>query len=579
MMARVLEAAPAEREPARFSPVTGHPAAVDSFPGAIIGDVAAVALLALLVRLVQIDRPPQFDELYHLLAGRSWATDGTFALAGGEYARAPLFTVLVGLAFKVLGVSLVAARMPSAVAGVLWVAAVHLWTARRAGRLAGACAGLLLCFDPGAIYMSQFARFYALQGLLVWVGATLLYALVSEPMAPRRRLAYGLCMVVAWGVSFRLQITTLIGLAGVVLWAAGVVTLALRQRWGTGRTAAGLALLVLAAGTALLVSPAGMRLLAMYGSGPVWAQPNAHNWRYYEQWLVGRYPILWALFPAALGIAFAARRRPVAFAACIFVGSIAVFSFAAMKTERYVYFAIPGFFVIWGIALATLVPWLGRLGERIVAGGALASAPRAAQSALIGLGVALVLGAGLFYNPGYALTRDMLRRGSVAKPYLESDWGRAAPVLRRLADSADVVVSTALPKSLYYIDRGDVTLSVTELTELDTPTQPPPDFSVDPRTGRPAIASVDALRTLLACEPSGLVVVELPHWRRGDVVTEAAADFIAAHTQAIELPPEWRLMAFRWTRPLAVGGVDCAVTHGLARQPAQPHRRGPAREH
>jgi hypothetical protein len=62
-------------------------------------EAAAVALIALTVRLIQLDHAPWVDELFHMLAARSLLTDGTLHINGTvEYTRAWVFTwLLAGL--------------------------------------------------------------------------------------------------------------------------------------------------------------------------------------------------------------------------------------------------------------------------------------------------------------------------------------------------------------------------------------------------------------------------------------------------------------------------------------------------
>ena len=62
--------------------------------------------------------------------------------------------------------------MPSVIAGSLLVVAVFLWTRSVAGSLAAWIAALFVALAPISIQVSQFARFYALQGLVFWLAAT-----------------------------------------------------------------------------------------------------------------------------------------------------------------------------------------------------------------------------------------------------------------------------------------------------------------------------------------------------------------------------------------------------------------------
>src|SRR4051812_14772191 len=331
-------------------------------------DVALVTTLALAVRLLQLDRPAQFDELYHVIAARSWATDGTLALGGGSYTRAAGFTVLIGILFKVFGTSLVVARLPSILAGAAWVAAVHRWTGRKLGRWPGAVTGVIFALDPGAIYLAEFARFYALQGLLVWLGAISVYALIEERVTGGAAVRAAAGALVWWGLALYLQITTLVGFAGIGIWAAWRVGSRLVARARVDRRARAVFIGLTSALLLLLVAAIWLgivdRLWALYRQTPIWGEPTKDDWHYYERWFLFRYPVFWLLLPLAAGTALLVRRRVAVFAVTVFVVSIVNFSGAAMKTERYIYFVIPFFFAIWGVAL---VSWLPRARRTLAA--------------------------------------------------------------------------------------------------------------------------------------------------------------------------------------------------------------------
>src|SRR5437773_2822486 len=68
-------------------------------------------------------RSLSIDELYHVYAADSLNRDGTFSLPSGRsYERAAPYTYAVSLSFKYLGVSEFAARIPSVLFGLLYLA-------------------------------------------------------------------------------------------------------------------------------------------------------------------------------------------------------------------------------------------------------------------------------------------------------------------------------------------------------------------------------------------------------------------------------------------------------------------------
>ena len=98
-----------------------------------------VGLAALAVFTIGLDRPPEFDELYHVLAARGWLATGELRIADGLYERTALYSMLIGLLFERLGESLVVARLPSVAASAVLAAALFAaagpttWGAVRVG--------------------------------------------------------------------------------------------------------------------------------------------------------------------------------------------------------------------------------------------------------------------------------------------------------------------------------------------------------------------------------------------------------------------------------------------------------------
>ena len=187
-------------------------------------EAIALCALAVAVRLPHLDHPPIYDELYHVLTGRSWSTEGTLRIAGGEYRRSWMFSVLTGWMFSVFGESLTVARVVPIMAGAGLVAALFVWTRAVAGRRAAWISGLFLCLSPQAIALSQFIRFYTLHALAFFAGAISIYFLVARLGRPGiGTAAWAASAVLSLSFAVHLQITTAIGLAGLFGWAALVL--------------------------------------------------------------------------------------------------------------------------------------------------------------------------------------------------------------------------------------------------------------------------------------------------------------------------------------------------------------------
>jgi hypothetical protein len=527
--------------------------------------IILLLLLAVSVRVIDLDRLPVTDELYTTLAARGWLHEGEPRIAEGIYTRAQLYTLLLAGWLGAFGEDVVSARTLSLVAGSLLVVAVFAWTRLVAGNLAGWIAGLFVALAPLSVQISQFARFYALHALVFWLVAIAAYALVAGRLPLRAKVWVALGSVLGLLLATHLQILTLFGLAGLGLWLLLAVAIPwLRGLSPQGRgvvllTAAGLALI---AGAALLLSGVAEELLRRYRWSPLWNRAHLNEFWYYHVFFVERYPTLWSLTPLAILLAVIHRPRPAIFCTCIFVVAFVLLSFGGMKDYRYLFFALPFLFILWAIALAKafdyMYPWLLSAIDRVLRRLAPYLPNRPVRAGLIAAGVvfliacnggvvkALMLFAGVHLvsgEEGLGMT-DSLRR---------TDWEVAKPFLEREVDQASIVLTSRDMHFLYYLGDYDFIVSSNRLSETGGE-----EFSIDPRTGLPVVSTAESINTILECYPDGLIVVEAGQWRFRPAVSDEVADAIEAASQPLAgVPPEAQIKAFEWQRPIDTRPEHC----------------------
>ena len=295
-----------------------------------------------------------------------------------------------------------------------------------------------------------------------------------------------------------------------------------------------------------------------YGKVPPWAENPSASPLWYAEWLWNRYTVLWVLFPVALALALRRHATLALFSLTLFATGFIGVSLAGAKQERYLYFVLPYFFVIWGIGLTAIVSRVElELGRRLAATDRESPPDGRRLAPMTAVVTAVILGVLFLSSDASRRTWRMVFPGDNQRPYRLSDWTKALPQLRPLADSADVVIASYILKPLYYLDRGDVSLSYSELSELRWANGRPVEFSIDWRTGKPAISSPESLGRIMGCFRSGLILVEKFHWKRAILVPAPTADFIAAHTEEVPLPRDSWLRAFRWRRAQTPSGQDC----------------------
>ena len=544
-----------------------------------------LGVAALGVRVVHLGHTPHYDEFYHILAARAWIDHGTLCIhhCRAPYTRALLFTALVAGMFKIAGVSIIAARIPSVVAGALWVVVVAWWTGRVAGRTAGWTAGALLLVDPGAIYLSQLARFYALHALAFWLGAVWVF-FALEPRRPRRsRAGYLAAAAAAFAVALHLQITTMIGLAALGVWAVmdlagrGLERVRTRRswQWGAAVVAAGMA------GGLLWFTLSGhlAHLWYQYQWTNLWTNENSSDPRFFFLFFRRQYDWLWELLPIAAAVSLYRAPRAALFLITVFATGFVLHSFAGFKAFRVIYYLVPFMLALWGIALANAVPALLRLAgdaaERVAGHQARAVRRAGALTLLLVFAGFVLIGNDMLATTRLMLTRSDRDYPPNNPPYRGyADWASAAPQIRPRLSSARVVVVTAVNKALWYLGRADVAISQNQM--YDGHGGFSADFAPDYQSGVPLIRRPRSMERLLACYPSGLVVSERGHWRRASAVPDTVADIVERYAQPIKVAGDPDLLVFRWTHPAAIAGVDCDPLPldpaALPRGPARPGR-------
>lgn len=538
-----------------------------------LGGLVLLGATALALRLWGLGYAPHYDELFHILAARSWLADGTFCIADclQPYERGSFFTLLVAGSFSLFGVSLEAARLPSVVAGVLLVLAVFFWVRAEVSERAAWIAAALCALAPELIGWSQVSRFYALQALLVWCGVALFYVGVTrEGMRTILRAGALAGAVVCLALSRQLQITTLIPVLALGIWFFGL--LFARRRRVSPRvryTVYAVAAAVLLAGLTWQFGTVDHYWEMYRQETNLIRRPEADNPFFYHAWFAWMYSFLYALFPIAILVGFASARRATVLLTTIFAVSFVAHSFGGFKADRTILYAFPYFLSIWGIAFAEIVPRLSDFVreslERATSSAGTASRRR---TRLIRPAASVLVGAALLFAAlNTEAVQTTIRLLTVpqsewsGEPWYRghTDWEAVESTLDPLVASSDVVVSSAILKTLYVFGRTGVSLSRTQLYDPGLDDEVEEEFWRDWRHGRPVISMPSSIERLVACYDSGLILVENGHWRRSAVVPPATADAIERLTDVVPLPRGSRARAFRWesAEEATEDGADC----------------------
>ena len=520
--------------------------------------VGAAALYA-----INLNKAPDFDELYHILAARGYLETGNFVIAEGIYRRGRVFTWIIAQLFALFGEARWVARLPSLIPVALMIPLLFVWLRREVGNVAALIASVLFAVSPFTVDIAQFARFYGIHGFAFLIGCLAVYQAVAVDQTRKDRIRHGLIAAAALAIATYFQVTTLIGVVGLALWA--VLYLAwpwfmhrdVPARYKFGVIAAGIALVVLVLVVAQLTGKLEVAL-RMYRATPLWSADNAGNVVYYHTWFLLFYPTLWTLFPILLIVAVVAAPRPAFFAAVLFCLGIGLHSFAGNKSMRYVFYVLPFVYAVWGIALAAMLHRLVSFTQAHVGIALARIAPgrnvAVATTGLMVLAALWLIGA----NAAFVRTVTLLADITVPPAQPAPSWSVVEPVLRPDLERADVVLTSNELDSLYFLGRYDILISRSRYGEVRTQGRGTEEFTPDIRTGRPVVATPQAVEKIIECFPTGLLVTPSFRWRNDPMIDDAVADLVVNRMERIDLPSGTRVMAFRWSHP-PVERSDCPV--------------------
>ena len=511
---------------------------------------AVVFLCAAALRVTGLGWPGTFDEFYHLLAAQGYLDTGTFRIGDGTYDRAPLYTLMVAGLLWLGDGSPAVVRALSMVAGAGLAAALFVWVRGVAGPLAAWIAAAFAILWPEGIFLSQYVRFYTLQGLLFFAGAVAVYHATDPGRAGASRAWLSAGAVAAFGLAVHFTPLTAVGLVPLAAWAGIALILpALFALRGGAWIVAALVLGGLAAAAALWVLGPLREAWEMFRFTPDWAARRQDNLTYYHAMFRDAYPSLWPLTPVAALVAIAHRPRAGLFVTVMALGILGLQSAGGMKAERYVYYGMAFLFALWAIAGAAVAApaarWLIGIAHR-AAGTVLPGRWASAVAwGAVGLAAILVLAS----NRVLDHVVEIVRRGPPAE--LGMDWPAAAGPLAPALERADVLVTSKELQAFYHLGRADVILSASRLSEL--PERDP--FSLDPRTGRPVVGDAASVARLMACTADGVILMPAAHVATMEsFLTEVPA---GTRLEPVALPEATALTAVEWTTARA--GGDCAV--------------------
>jgi uncharacterized membrane protein len=322
--------------------------------------LSAIVLVGAYLRLTALRRQSLwFDEIDVVVRAQRPLDQvlRTFVAAGEN---GPLYNILLALWVRVAGISEIAVRLPSAVAGVLAIPLIYLLGRRLAGANVGLLAAGLLSISPYHIWYSQEAKMYTMVVLLGLVSSMTLV----EALERNDRLWWA-----AYAISTSLMFYTHVATV-LVFGAQTLYVLATYRHW-RGRERGWL---VAAAVLTVPYIPVALWALKVIGGGVATWQPDVGFWEAVHilgvKFAVNRSDadierrgaILYALL-AVTGVAvLVCRRRPARWwllLTVLVLGPVIGLWLVSLRqsvfSDRYAIVALPAYLILVAAAATRLI--------------------------------------------------------------------------------------------------------------------------------------------------------------------------------------------------------------------------------
>lgn len=505
------------------------------------------------------------DALDHVYAAQSLERGEPPVLPSGNlYERGIDVTRLIGVADDVIDDPEAAARLPSALFGILGLVLFAAIAWAFGGPWTAVWATLLLAIYPEAITQSRQTRFYTYQmlfGLLaLFTGWRALRGTAGDTLPDRgelrRRWWWGAATVVLFMLGARVQVTTLSVAAGWAAFVALAAGLDLRRHgrraWKRSApvhfTIAGLGGVL----GYLLLDPEFLGYVQRaFTYTPSWVRGEAGALHYYYG-LYEHFPLLAALTPLVF-LALALRHLRLAgylllwFAVPLVLHSL-VF---AWKGERFILLAMPALFLATAIVAARGCTMLYRAVKRNAREWKLRSPwNEITAGALVGITAAFAVAT----NPAHDAVLGATDASAVPS------WSTAHEIVRQIPGHESIPLGSSLPlNALYYWGRVDFVVGMDFLespearstSEVRHETELGGEGVTDFYAGAPTLTKPSSILDRYPEADTLVIGIDQNRWIYGNIRPELKR---ALGEQAVELCRGrcGKLLLFLWTDPRSI---------------------------
>ena len=480
--------------------------------------LTSLFFVAIASRTSNLNLPPIYDELYHILSARGISEFGFPKILSGSYQRSIEYTYFVHYIFELSGGhELYYGRLiSSSIPGSLSVVVLGGWVLKRFGIIEFFIASFFMVFWKLGVDVSQFLRFYSIHGLFFLIAAISFYELIETNRSLWYRMLLLIISMSFFALSAKLQIITLIGASGAALWGYVIIFCKLPKN--------SLLKITIIITTTILIFLLYIAFLdkiyylynIFTSAPPTWTADKF----FYHRELRESYPALWPLFPALAAIALYKNKRAISFCISIFVLSLLIQSAGERKDLRFIYQVMPFLFIIWSASLAFIIK---------ISIYALYNSQKSIFSNSIKYENIIKIAIMIFCTSFFIITNPSIKRsiwtitGKDKGELLyqrRRDWSKARKVINRYFKD-HILITTHPMTAVYYIGDFDGVYNRNKKWELMQSQEYLRTGNIgatgimgliDDRHGRPVAGEEIQLREMAACQASFVFLTPPPEY-------------------------------------------------------------------
>lgn len=512
-----------------------------------------------------------FNEPMHIYAAKSLLEGrGPVLPSGLVYHRALLFTYTVAGSFKMFGVNLLSARLPSIVFGMLSVLLIFIVGRRFFGHTAGTIAAFLMAAMPFEITWARACRMYAMYQLFFLLGFFAFYQgfETTELADEKLRRSWIEKPAIRWGwlvtsalsmlVAFHLQPLAAVLGAGIFIYLLSMFFFT-----GLGRSFATairsryfwFALVMLLPLPLIFAVPQlYAKLEAAYRFAPEWASKKGVSPLYYARFLIGP-----TLFPvtvfAAVGILQAVSRlnRSAYYTATVFSIPLIFHSLLAnAQSYRYIYDVFPLLLLLAAYGMANILNAELETLQRHLTGSGRAHRHHAALQAFFAMTLL-----GILFTPFAFALNDALHisKGRMAPlgGEFNAQWEAACRYVNKHWKDGDVLVASiplaaefhGCKHAQYSLDNGEID----QFRKMEGE-----QFQFHPFANAKTIIDLKDLYTVLQLHPRGWMVLDKGRFLSGNTPAEVR-EYVLTYLEEQKTTASDTILVFQWDKNRAMHQV------------------------